>query len=329
MVQEGNTNNFDGIVGYVPPAATGTSGYFTGNVYISMRNLFGTGRKALVRWQRENQTTQELEASYDEPWVGGYPVNIGAGIFQRKQDSSYIKTTYNVRADVVLTTDLSVAATLSQESVIPSASLTYFTVFESSLLSFGGELHFDTRNDARNPTSGINYATAYSRGTKKITGPEQYLALAPDQSYLVEQFSMDMECFLPLFRSQVLMAGFHGKKITSSQLEQSDLFQIGGTNSVRGYLENQFFGSQILWSNVEYRFLTGRLSNVFGFFDAGYFSRPADQLRSLPSQEKFLYGYGVGTRLDTAVGVMQVSLALGEGDTFSTAKIHFGISNDF
>ncbi len=328
-VQEGNTNSFDGIVGYVPPAAGGGSGYFTGNVFVSMRNLFGTGRKVIVRWQQENQSTQQLEASYSEPWVAGYPVNAEVGIFQRKQDSTYIKTRFDFRADVNLTTDLSIAATLSQESVVPSANLTYFSVFESSLLSLGGEIHYDTRDDIRNPTSGISYATAYSRGTKNITGPEQYLSLAPNQSFLVEQLSMDMECYLPLFTRQVLLAGFHGKKITSSQLEQSDLFGIGGTNTVRGYLENQFYGSQVLWSNFEYRFLTGRLSNVFGFVDAGYFSKPPDNLHALPSQEKFLYGYGVGTRLDTSLGILQVSLAFGEGDTFSTAKIHFGIANNF
>jgi len=328
-VQEGNTNNFDGIVGYVPPLPGEGSGYFTGYVFISMKNLFGTGRKAVVRWQRETQSTQELEATYNEPWVAGLPVNAGVGILQRKQDSSYIKTRFDFRADINLTTELSISATLSQESVVPSANLTYFSVFESSLLSYGGEIHFDTRDDNRNPTSGINYATAYSRGTKNITGPQQYLSLAPDQSFLVEQFSMDLEYYLPLFSRQVLLAGFHGKKITSSGLEQSDLFMIGGTNTVRGYRENQFYGSQVLWSNFEYRFLTGRLSSVFGFVDAGYFSKPPDVLHDLPSQEKFLYGYGIGTRLDTSLGILQVSLALGEGDTFSTAKIHFGIANDF
>ncbi len=328
-VQEGNTNNFDGIIGYIPPATGGESGYFTGNVDVSMKNLFGTGRKAAIRWQRENQFTQELEADYSEPWIAGSPVSAGLGIFQRKQDSTYIKTRFDLRADVNLTTELSIAATLNQESVVPSANLPYFTVFESSILLLGGEIHYDTRDDPRSPTSGIDYATTYSRGTKTISGPEQYLSLAPDQSFLVEQLSMDMECFLPLFTRQVLLVGFHGKKITSSQLEQSDLFQIGGTNTVRGYLENQFYGSQVLWSNFEYRFLTGRLSSVFVFVDAGYFSRPPDNLHSIPSQEKFLYGYGVGTRLDTSLGIMQLSFALGQGDGFSDAKIHFGIANDF
>jgi len=328
-VQEGSTNNFDGIVGYAPASNSGESGYFTGNVFISMRNLFGTGRKVVVQWQRENPFTQEIQASYNEPWVAGYPVYAGVGIFQRKQDSTYIKTRFDLRTDLDLTDEFSLAATLSQESVDPSTDLNYFTVFESSLLSLGGEVHFDTRDNLRSPRSGIYYATSYSRGTKRIAGPEQYLQLAPSRKFLVEQFAVDLEGYLPTFARQVLLLGFHGKKISSSQLEQSDLFQLGGTNTVRGYRENQFYGSQVVWSNCEYRFLIGRYSSLFGFVDAGYLSRPPDLLHGIASQEKFLYGYGIGTRLETSLGIFRVSFALGEGDGFSTAKIHFGIANDF
>ena len=328
-VQEGSTNNFDGIVGYAPPPTSGGSGYFTGNVFISMRNLFGTGRKAVVQWQRESPFTQQIQANYVEPWVAGYPVNLGAGIFQRKQDSLYIKTQYNLRTDFSLTDEFSLAATVNEESVDPSADLNYFTVFESNLLSVGGELRYDTRDNIRSPRSGIAYSTTYSRGTKRITGPAQYLELADNRKFLVEQFAIDLESYLPTFARQVLLVGFHGKKISSSQLEQSDLFQIGGINSVRGYLENQFYGSQVVWSNCEYRFLVGRYSSLFGFFDAGYFSRPPDLLHQIASQEKLLYGYGIGTNLETALGIFRVSFALGQGDGFSTAKIHFGLANDF
>lgn len=328
-VQEGNTNNFDGVVGYAPATQTGQSGYFTGNVFVSMRNLFGTARKAVVRWQRESPSTQELEASYNEPWVGGYPLYAGIGIFQRKQDSSYIKTRFDLRGDLNVTSELSLALTFRQESVVPSTDLNYFTVFESDITSLGGEIHYDTRDNLRSPTSGIVYATTYSRGRKKINGPAQYLSLAIARSFLVEQFTVDLESYVPTFRRQVVLLGFHGKKISSSQLEQSDLFQLGGTNSVRGYRENQFYGSQIVWSNVENRFLVGRSSSVFGFVDAGYFSRPADINHSISSQQKFLYGYGVGARIETSLGIFRVSFALGEGDGFSDAKIHFGIANDF
>jgi len=39
-----------------------------GNITRVMRNLFGTGRRLSVKWLRENEWTQELEAGYMEPW---------------------------------------------------------------------------------------------------------------------------------------------------------------------------------------------------------------------------------------------------------------------
>jgi len=45
QVKEGNTNTFDGILGYAPPVSEKESGYFTGLINLSFRNIFGTGRK--------------------------------------------------------------------------------------------------------------------------------------------------------------------------------------------------------------------------------------------------------------------------------------------
>ncbi|MBK8553102.1 MAG: hypothetical protein IPL53_19395 [Ignavibacteria bacterium] len=67
-VTEGNTNTFDGIIGYVPPDEANGGGYFTGMVNVSFRNLFGTGRKIEANYQQEVQATQELAFKYFEPY---------------------------------------------------------------------------------------------------------------------------------------------------------------------------------------------------------------------------------------------------------------------
>ena len=68
-VNEKETNNFDGILGYVPSNNDNKKGFFTGYVNISLRNLFGTGRAAAIRWQQEDRNSQELELKYLEPWL--------------------------------------------------------------------------------------------------------------------------------------------------------------------------------------------------------------------------------------------------------------------
>ena len=328
-VKEGNTNTFDGIIGYIPATIPNTDGYFTGNVFVAMRNLFGTGRKALIKWQRETETTQELELQYREPWLFGVPFSIGGTFFQRKQDSSYVKTKIEIRGEYAISEELSVAGNISSESVYPSSNVTQFTVFESNALLFGGEILYDTRDNLRNPTNGVKYSTTVQQGIKNITGPQQFLLLASGTSFSIQKYTLDAEAYVSPFSRQVIMIGVHGKQISSSQLEVSDLFQFGGATTLRGYRENQFFANQIAYINAEYRFLTGRASSFFGFVDAGYFSRPADPLRLIMHQEKRLYGFGLGARIETGLGILNISYALGQGDSFSNGKIHVGIINEF
>ena len=139
-VKEKQTNNFDGIIGYVPGATPDESGYFTGLVNISLRNLFGTGRAAAIRWQKLDRSSQELELKYMEPWVLGFPVNINLGLFQRKQDSTYVQRNLNFALEYLATETISASFTFATESVIPSdADTLSLTVYNSNSISTGTE----------------------------------------------------------------------------------------------------------------------------------------------------------------------------------------------
>ena len=90
-VKEKNTNNFDGIIGYIPPGKNENTGYITGLVNISLRNLFGTGRAAAIKWNKYNRDSQELDLKYLEPWLLSYPLNINLELYQRVQDTTYVQ----------------------------------------------------------------------------------------------------------------------------------------------------------------------------------------------------------------------------------------------
>jgi outer membrane protein insertion porin family len=107
------------------------------------------------------------------------------------------------------------------------------------------------------------------------------------------------------------------------------MYRLGGTTTLRGYRESQFIGSRIAWTNVEYRFLLSPRSFFFGFLDGGYYFLPDNQIQGIQSSQSFKYGYGIGTRIETGIGLLGVSFAFGEGDSFSQGKIHFGIVNEF
>ncbi len=328
-VQEGNSNSFDGIVGYLPKGATNQSGYFTGFVNVSMRNLFGTARRLAVRWQREDQETQEVELRYLEPWVFNLPMNVGITFLQREQDSSYISRRFDLKGDLLVTDDFSLSLIFGQDRVIPSSNLVSPLVSESRTTSIGGEIRYDTRDDPYSPTSGIYYRSDYRLGRKTFSGNTPAFSLNVEQSFVVKRLGVDLEFYYQPFPRQVIGTSLHARDLRSDHIEDADLYRFGGTNTLRGYRENQFLGSSIVWSNLEYRFLMARRSYLYGFFDTGYYSRPADDGRGITATDALRAGYGIGFRIETSLGLLGISYALGRGDSFSSGKIHFGIVNQF
>lgn len=315
-VVEGNTNLFDGVVGYAPGTATGESGYFTGLVNVSMRNLFGTARKLFVRWQKDERNSQEMGLKYVEPWLFNVPLDLTSDFQQRQQDTLYVRRLFSGKLDVRLTESFSVGGIITTENVIPSSTS---LLVSSRTLTTGVELLYDSRDDIVSPRDGILYRNDYHVG-KKTYG---------NTTTTVQKIHLDTEWYSEIFNRQVAAVGIHGRQLTSGNIEVSDLYRFGGATTMRGYREYQFLGSKIAWTNAEYRFLLARRSYLYGFFDTGYFFLPGDDVQGSASLEQFKYGYGVGVRVETGVGNIGVSIALGEGDSFNQAKVHFGLINEF
>lgn len=329
-VVEKETNNFDGIVGYVPARNDDEDGYFTGYVNISLRNLFGTGRALGILWDKQQQLSQELQVKYLEPWIFSLPVNISGEVYQRKQDSTFINQRYTLGVEYLASETITAGFNISSESTIPSDSESeLFTVYNSSSITTEFTFTLNTTDDFYAPTRGIIFNNAYGFSNKKINGPDQFIYPETQTEINLQRIELDFHFFLELFRRQVLALKLNGRELRGDFFEVSDLYELGGTNTLRGYRERQFLGNRTFWSNLEYRYLLTRRTYAFAFFDTGYFLRNEDIDRGVLRQSDFKTGFGFGINLETGLGVLGVSYALGEGDSFSNGKLHFGILNEF
>jgi len=329
-VKEGNSNRLDGVLGYNPPPPGKRGGSITGLLDLSFNNLVGTGRRLNARWERRGTATQELRLRYEEPWLLGFPVNIGLGFQQLIQDTTYIKRHWFVDASFPLTENLNAIGQFSQEQINPDSlgsALFGIPASRTLLASFGVEL--DTRDDAINPRTGLRYRTTFSVGRKRITAPQERLAAQGLRGRVdTKRALIDGEVVIPLGGPQVLDVGFHGAQVTSNEpfIPITEQFRFGGTRTVRGYREDELRGSRVGWANVEFRYLMGRRSRAFLFLDTGYYFRkepPGGKVEGLK------VGYGFGFRVETRLGVIGVDYGLGQGDSFSNGKVHVGLINEF
>ena len=331
VVEEGNTTTFDGIVGYIPddPSQSKGEGYFTGLLNASFRNLFGTGRKFDIFWEKPDKYSDQFKLYYEEPWIFNIPLNVGVGLERLVRDTTYIERSYFTNSSFKITNDLKSIFSFSQKVTIPdSAASRDLRLSRNIINTIELGIVYDTRDYPLNPRSGIFYSTKYSFGQKQNTGPS-YLIKEDNliENEELQKVQVDLAFFQPIISNQLLYFHIYGSQIKSNenQLQLTDHTWFGGARSLRGYRENQFHGSVVSWLNLEYRFLIGRNSRLFLFNDWGFYYYKD----KIGKNENILPGYGLGIRFDTALGVMGVDFGLGKNDSFSNGKIHFGIENSF
>jgi outer membrane protein insertion porin family len=337
-VKEGNANTFDGIIGYQPPATAGEDGYFTGMLNFVFRNIGGSGRRFQVRGQWPNKTARELEVRYAEPFILGLPLDIEVGYQQRQEAETPALLSY---VQHYLTADLfyglfdavSVRLGGALDQTVPQADSSQpcsRQLLNTSTVETTLGIVYDTRSDPVNPVSGARFSTSFSFGSKAIRGPSPCDSSLP-KSAIRQRNDVDVEGYLPFGGPFVGVGALHGGDIRADFLQESDLYQFGGQATVRGYREKQFRASRRFWENGEFRFLLSRSSYVAVFFDGGYFERKADTLRDPGSTDlkQWIYGYGVSGQLETPLGLVRLSFALGREDTFETGKVFIGLVNQF
>ena len=320
-VAEGNTNQFDGVVGYQPPRGDEERGLVTGLVNLHLRNLFGTGRSLAARWERATSDISELDLHYLEPWLAGLPLNVAVAFFQRQQDSAYVRRNLTGTLTFLWSSDVQLAAGVTSASVIPAEGNA--ALASSSTIAGDITLRIDTRDDVYNPRSGITLRNGYSGGRKSAG------AAAGGMRSSIQRLELDAEYFLELLPRTVLATALHGRELRGGDLDISDLYRLGGATTLRGYREEQFSGTRLGWTSVELRYSLGRRTFGFAFFDFGYIEQSPDPARNREGFSALRSGYGIGGRLETGLGIIGVSYALGEGDSVTEGKIHFGLINAF
>lgn len=96
-------------------------------------------------------------------------------------------------------------------------------------------------------------------------------------------------------------------------LPTTEMFSIGGADTVRGYRYGEMKGNRMLYANGEYRFKISNALQAALFVDAGQAWNGNEG-----GPGKLKVGYGAGLRIDTPLGMMRLDYGIGEkgGSTF-------------
>ncbi len=343
-LMERKNNSFSGILGYVPspvsfgavPSSGRKKGHLSGRMDLIFDNIFGTGRMMELNWYKKDPYSSHFSFSYREPWILGLPPTLELVMNQTDYDSTYLQISLDFGLLFNPLEKISWDLQVGWEKVVPgSAGKAYLP--HSRKYKAGVRLSINLLDHPGNPRKGLFHRTQVTYGRKRNYST---LDFTPKKEVVYDtKFSLDLNHFLPTFHKQTLMTGMHLRGMTTDEESDDPLgsvpfpeqFKLGGINSLRGYREEEFFGTKVAWTNLEYRFLWGPDSRFFIFADYGYFFRKArsieeESFRKISGKR---LGYGFGIRIDSKAGLLGIDYGIGEKDRLSEGKIHFGIVNRF
>jgi outer membrane protein assembly factor BamA len=321
-VVEQPAHQFSGILGYAPSRTDESSGYLTGHIDVRFGNLFGTGRMFSAEWRGKDETSQEMQIRYKEPWLLGSPLSMDFAYEQAIQDSSYLQRSISAGLHWPVGDWLETFLRVGRRTTSPDeyGETTYAI---ASSRSWFGELGvtWDSRDHPLNPRSGLFYQAGYTFARRRNTG-ETPGVVQPETSR-DESMHMDFRMAAPLRGRSVgyVRIAAHRVRAGTGIIPFSHLMPLGGARTLRGYREDQFRGSTVSWFNAEFRYLTGERSRLFLFYDGGFIDRTSSTL--------WKSGYGWGLRIDSRVGVIGIDFGLGVGDSPTEGKLHFGLESAF
>lgn len=164
---------------------------------------------------------------------------------------------------------------------------------------------FDSRDNVFSPTEGHYYSLSAEFAGRSFGGDFDF-----------NKYTAQERSYLKVGKSQVvalrLMAGY-----ADGHMPESGKFSVGGSDTLRGYEDDQFKGNKMLAATAEYRFpIASKIQGVV-FTDVGNaWENEGYKLSDLKTS------VGVGVRVNTPLGPIRIDY--GKGDEGGRTSFSFG-----
>ena len=297
-VEESRHTRIEGVLG------VGSGQSLTGEIALDVLNFSGGGREGYALWSRQGVGLSNLRVSYREPYVLNSPLS-GWGAVEMVARTGYVTHRFGGGADVAVGEGARFFGGVAHRRVLPdSAGLGFFEAERMWSLESG--VRFDRRGQA------LGGWKAEIRGE---------IGEVSDGVRRV-QWGVDGQVFLPVGRQSVIVGRARAFWVgQEGDVPQSAGIWLGGAQSLRGYREEMFWGTNAGWVNVEWRWLLGPKARLFAFVDAGRIAGVGS--RSWP------VSYGLGLLANGRMGAVGIDYGLPRGESLGQGMVHVRMVSAF
>jgi translocation and assembly module TamA len=299
-----------GLDGAIGVESTEGKPRIQGNLLFSFLNLFHTGESVQFEYAGD-KTQQRLQFHLSKPWIFNLPLTVSAGggmeVIQKQYGYVFAKLRLVGEAGPMWRAGIgfNINETTPSQDTIGD----YGTFYGADLILY----RIPEENRAGQFSSEILIETGSGMAKKS-------------KRYTRSHFDFSGGIHLPLFRNQAVVTRLVSKHIitTEKELVPAEMYRVGGANSIRGYAENEFPFRTVVYGQLEYLLYFIKTGSVFIFTDGGAGFKQEVGLRY---DHSFLLGYGLGVRLPSKLGSMEIGWARNYREKRGMGRIHFRIKN--
>lgn len=334
FVNKKNANQFDGIVGLQQNGSSSKT-QLVGNLKLNLQNAFKRAEQLNFNYQGLAQKSQLLDIKAIFPHVLNTDFGLSPSLYLYKQDSAFLNVDTKLGFNYLLkgnsnfqffienrSTSLAAVEAYQNATALPS-------ILDASTTFYGLGLNIENLDYRYNPQKGYSVAFDAAVGSKKIkrnaaipANLYQGIALS-STSY---KWFSQINYYLPLAKQLVFAVANQTAFINGKYLLDNEVFRLGGQRSLRGFNELSILATSYALGNAEVRYLLEQNSFLFAFYNQAYLQYKTDKL----NYSDFPLGFGAGANLETNLGILSVSYALGKQRNnplnLRQGKIHFGIT---
>ena len=324
-----------------------------GIIEFGEENLRGTGDKFKVHWEIGGKKKyKNYQVSYLKPWIDHRGTSLGFSFFNRedeytdynsdgsevaeynkksrgfnisfgRQTGEYTrdyltlesrKDTYRFDPDENSNSlyRYDMDGTYGPNNGIDFKGMNYVGKNFGTINSITWQKVYDSRDNIYEPTRG-----------RRISYTAQWAGHGLGGDFDFYKFTAEMRAYKKIGSKNVLAFRARGGFI-QGDAPYSQLFTLGGADTLRGYEDDQFRGKNMYNATLEFRFpIVKKVSGAL-FTDIGD-AWDAPNVPWYKNTKSFNYGVGAGVRITTPIGPVKLDYGIGK----DKKKFHFSFGTQF
>lgn len=283
-----------------------------GSADLHIKNALKFGEEIHFNWKKINEESQLLNIKFKYPYIFNSPVGVISELRINKMDSSFNKQLLKLGLSIPIshTTEMSTYYTNISNNTLANN----YKNNNSEQNLYGLTFNYSNTDNIHFPQKGIISIIDIMTGGRKTKNSEKEFIL---------QNQNDINIFFKALNGSIKLRNFMGF-IANDSIQENELFQLGGTTTIRGFNENSIFSKNFNITSLEYRFIIAKNSHLSLFYDNGIFQIFSEAQNNISYKQSI----GAGIKVETKAGILTVIYAIGkhnsESFNVSNAKIHIG-----